>query len=351
MTLRLAGVGKSFGTVPVLSGVTLDVPAGSRMALVGPSGSGKSTLLRMIAGFERPDAGSIRLGDTVLADERTVVPAHRRGIGYVPQDGALFPHLSIARNIAFGLPRGIDRAARVREMMALTSLDPDLAARAPHELSGGQQQRAALARALAPSPSILLLDEPFSALDTALRSQTREATIDILERAGVTSLLVTHDQDEALSFGDLIGVVGGGSLAQAGEPAAVFDAPVDLEVARFLGAALELPARRTGAGEVHCALGTIPLRHDFAGAASEGVVMIRPEQVMSTPAGAGRVDATITARRATGARSELRLDLAGTEAVRFWLPVPTHRALVTKDGDTVGLVVDGGGVLYATDAG
>ncbi len=349
MNLRLADVGKSFGAVPVLSGVTLDVPSGSRMALVGPSGSGKSTLLRMIAGFERPDAGSIRLGDTVLADERTVVPAHRRGIGYVPQDGALFPHLSIARNIAFGLPRGADRAARVREMMELTSLDPVLAERAPHELSGGQQQRAALARALAPAPRILLLDEPVCARDTALRSQTREATIDILERAGVTSLLVTHDQDEALSFGDLIGVVGRGVLAQSGEPATVFDAPVDLEVARFLGAALELPARRTGPGEVRCALGTIALRHDFAGPASEGVVMIRPEQVMSTPAGAGRVDATITARRATGARSELRLVVDGGEAVRFWLPVPTHRALVTKDGDAVGLVVDGGGVFYATD--
>ncbi|UWF78391.1 MULTISPECIES: ABC transporter ATP-binding protein [Microbacterium] len=346
MTLQLSDVGKSFGAARVLTGVGFDVPTGSRMALVGASGSGKSTLLRLIAGFERPDAGRIALDGVVLADERTLVPAHRRGIGYVPQDGALFPHLTVARNIAFGLPRGAARRERVREMMALTSLAPEFADRMPHELSGGQQQRVALARALAPAPRVLLLDEPFSALDTGLRAQTREATIGILERARVTTLLVTHDQDEALSFGDLIGVVADGALVQHGEPASVFDAPADAATAAFLGDALQLRARRGDDGAVRCALGTVPVRHDRAAGAAEVVAMVRPNQleIVAEDGCGGR--ATITARRAVGARTELRLDIEGDESARVWLQVPTHRAQGTRDGDVVGLRIDGGVVLY-----
>ena len=171
MKLTVSGVSKAFGSTPVLDDISLEVPQGSRTAIVGASGSGKSTLLRLIAGFEEPDAGSILLGDRVLSTRGSAVPAHRRGIGYVAQDGALFPHLTTAANIAFGLPRRGDRAARVREVMELASLDPVLADRFPHQLSGGQQQRVALARALAPRPGIILLDEPFSALDTGLREQ------------------------------------------------------------------------------------------------------------------------------------------------------------------------------------
>lgn len=353
MTLQLTGIGKSFGAAPVLADVDFVVPAGSRMALVGASGSGKSTLLRLIAGFERPDAGSIALGGVTLADPRTCVPAHRRGIGYVPQDGALFPHITVAGNIAFGLPRGPRRAARVREMMELTALAPELAQRRPHELSGGQQQRVALARALAPAPDVILLDEPFSALDAGLRAQTRDATIDILERATVTTLLVTHDQDEALSFGDLIGVVAGGRLAQHGEPSDVFDAPADLTTAEFLGDALAVPARRDGAGRVGCALGDLAVRHDRSAGAPEVVAMVRPSQLeVVPPSDAPGTDsaelgtATITARRAIGSRTELRLDIHGDDGARVWLQVPTHRAADTTDGDVVGVRVGGGVVIY-----
>ena len=353
MTLHLTGIGKSFGAVPVLADVDLAVPSGSRMALVGASGSGKSTLLRLIAGFERPDAGRIALDGAVLADPHTSVPAHRRGIGFVPQDGALFPHITVAGNIGFGLPRGPRRAARVREMMELTALAPELADRRPHELSGGQQQRVALARALAPAPQVILLDEPFSALDAGLRAQTREATVDILERAAVTTLLVTHDQDEALSFGDLIGVVAGGRLAQRGEPSAVFDAPVDVATAEFLGDALTLRARRQGAAEIVCALGRVPVRHDRSDGASEIVAMVRPSQLeLVIPASGEPADetgaggATITARRAIGSRTELRVDIHGDDGARVWLQVPTHRAAETRDGDVVAVRVGGGAVLY-----
>ncbi|WP_309066937.1 ABC transporter ATP-binding protein [Microbacterium sp.] len=344
MTLQLTGVGKSFGAAAVVADVTFEVPTGSRMALVGASGSGKSTLLRLIAGFEKPDAGTIALDGAPLADGRTYVPAHRRGIGFVPQDGALFPHLTVARNIAFGLPRA-SASARVAEMMQLTSLAPELAERLPHELSGGQQQRVALARALAPAPRVLLLDEPFSALDAGLRAQTREATTDILERARVTTLLVTHDQDEALSFGDLIGVVAGGALVQHGEPAAVFDAPADAATAAFLGDAVHLPARRHGPHAVECALGVVPVRHDRSGGAGHVVAMVRPSQLEIVTQGGGG-PATVTARRSVGARTELRLDVDGEDGARVWLQVPTHRARETRDGDVVRLALGGGVVLY-----
>ncbi|MEV7631060.1 ABC transporter ATP-binding protein [Microbacterium sp. NPDC089318] len=348
MTLQLTGIGKSFGAAPVLTDVDFVVPAGSRMALVGASGSGKSTLLRLVAGFERPDTGRIALDGRTLVDSRTSVPAHRRGIGYVPQDGALFPHMTVAANIAFGLPRGSSRAARVRAMMQLTSLSPELAERRPHELSGGQQQRVALARALAPAPEVILLDEPFSALDAGLRSQTREATIDILEHARVTTLLVTHDQDEALSFGDLIGVVAGGRLAQAGEPSAVFDDPADLSVAEFLGDALALRAQRNADGTIVCALGTLSVRHDHSAGRRDVIAMVRPSQLEvvagAEPSGAGT--ATITARRAIGSRTQLRVDIHGDDAARVWLQVPTHRAAETNDGDVVAVRVGGGAVLY-----
>ncbi|MBX6356773.1 MAG: ABC transporter ATP-binding protein, partial [Micromonosporaceae bacterium] len=240
--LSVAGVTKAFGHVPVLREVSLVVPAGTRTAIVGSSGSGKSTLLRLIAGFERADAGEIRLGDWALTAPGSFVPAHRRGIGYVAQDGALFPHLTVEQNIRFGLPRRARHTSRVRRVMELVSLDPELSGRYPHQLSGGQQQRVAVARALAPGPRVILLDEPFSALDTGLREQTRQAVVDALEQSAVTTVLVTHDQDEALTFGHQIGVLDGGRIVQSGPPAAVFDDPVTVDVATFLGAAVLLPA-------------------------------------------------------------------------------------------------------------
>ena len=225
-TLELKALYKNYGAVRALDGVDLLVQPGSRTAIVGPSGSGKTSLLRVIAGFEVPDAGRVTLGGQLLADGPEAVPAHRRGIGYVPQDGALFPHLSVADNVGFGLARNDpQRSQRIAELMDMVSLDAAMLQRRPHELSGGQQQRVALARALALRPRLMLLDEPFSALDTGLRAATRKAVAQLLQSAGITTILVTHDQSEALSFADQVAVMRHGRLAQVGSPTELVPAP------------------------------------------------------------------------------------------------------------------------------
>jgi iron(III) transport system ATP-binding protein len=349
MNLTVSGVSKAFGATRVLEDISLDVAQGSRTAIVGASGSGKSTLLRLIAGFAEPDDGRIMLGDRTLAAPGTSVAAHRRGIGYVPQDGALFPHLTVAGNIAFGLPRA-DRAARVREVMELTALDPALADRFPHQISGGQQQRVALARALAPRPGIILLDEPFSALDTGLREHTRRAVIDALEFTGTTAVLVTHDQDEALSFGQGIGVMVDGRLAQAGSPSSVFDDPETPEIAAFLGAAVLLPAR-AGDGVAECALGMIPVRHDRSNGSRAAVAMVRPAQIDLAADGPG-LNAIVHDVRPMGSLVEVSL-LAGEAGAAhpavFTLRVPNHQLGELRPGSRVAIRVDGGAVLYPSD--
>ncbi|MBN8891690.1 MAG: ABC transporter ATP-binding protein [Rhodospirillales bacterium 70-18] len=279
--LSLTALGKRYGAVAALDGVTLEVPAGGRTAIVGPSGSGKTTLLRLIAGFEAPDAGRITLGGELLADGPAAVPAHRRGVGVVMQDGALFPHLSVADNIGFGLERGAARrAARIAELMAMVGLDAAMRARRPDALSGGQQQRVALARALARQPRLMLLDEPFSALDTALRASTRKAVSDLLSGAGITTILVTHDQAEALSFADQVAVMGAGRLLQVGTPQALYERPLTPMVASFLGEAIILVARLAG-GRAECALGLIPVADRDMDGRRHGLarIMLRPEQV------------------------------------------------------------------------
>jgi iron(III) transport system ATP-binding protein len=236
-SVSIAGVAKSFGGLSVLSGVDLQVPAGSFTAILGPSGSGKTTLLRIIAGFERPEAGEVRLGSEVVDDAgHRFVPCERRRIGYVPQEGALFPHLSVGRNVAFGLARADRRGTRVDELLELVGL-AGLARRYPHQLSVGQQQRVALARALAPEPEIVLLDEPFSSLDASLRASVRGEVHDVLRLAGATSILVTHDQDEALSMADQVAILRGGVIAQINTPASLYRLPRDAELAQFLGEA------------------------------------------------------------------------------------------------------------------
>jgi iron(III) transport system ATP-binding protein len=271
---------KTYGATRAVDTVSLNVPSGARMAIVGPSGSGKTTLLRLIAGFERPDTGSLRLGDAVLSDDTTFVPPHRRDVGYVAQEGALFPHLSIAGNIAFGMARGIDREARVKELLNQVGLPPDAAERRPHQLSGGQQQRVALARAMARKPKLMLLDEPFSALDAGLREATREMVADVLGETGITTILVTHDQAEALSFGDLLAVMRDGKLVQAGPPEQLYARPSDPQTARFLGEALILNAIVAN-GMARTILGTV------ATDAPDGprTVLVRPEQLRLTPMG------------------------------------------------------------------
>ncbi|MBZ5732973.1 ABC transporter ATP-binding protein [Nocardioides sp. TRM66260-LWL] len=288
-TLVLEHVSRSFGPVRAVDDVSLAVPPGSVTALLGPSGCGKTTLLRVIAGFLEPDAGSVALDGRVVAAPGRCVPARDRGIGYVPQEGALFPHLDVAANIAFGLRgragRGRrERVARVAELLDLVELPRTFAERAPHELSGGQQQRVALARALAPAPSVVLLDEPFSSLDAALRASTGEAVVAALRAAGATGVLVTHDQDEALSLTDQVAVMRAGRLVQAAAPRELYARPADADVARFVGGAVVLPARAR-AGRATCALGDVALVSEADEAALEGEVtlVLRPEQLRLTP--------------------------------------------------------------------
>ncbi|KIK89269.1 ABC transporter ATP-binding protein [Pseudomonas sp. W15Feb9B] len=275
--LELHNLSKTFGAQKALDDVSLNVPTGSRTVIVGPSGSGKTTLLRMIAGFEFPDSGSLTLNGQTLVDRSHAVPAYQRQIGYVPQDGALFPHMTVAANIGFGLAlTGAARTQRILELMDSVALDANMAHRWPHELSGGQQQRVSLARALAQQPRLMLLDEPFSALDTGLRSAMRKMVARLLEDAGVTTILVTHDQSEALSFADQLAVMRSGRLVQSGHPMDLYRYPEDEQTAHFLGEAVVLPAQ-IEAGWAHCDLGPVAVNSNgFSGAAQ---IMLRPEQL------------------------------------------------------------------------
>lgn len=280
--LVIQDVTKNFGSQAVLKGVNLSVARGGTTAIVGPSGSGKTTLLRLVAGFEHPGTGSILLNGSPVAGDGVWKPAHKRHVGYVAQDGALFPHLTVGQNIAFGLSaskldggrRAI--AAKVAELLEMVSLDTAMAKRRPHQLSGGQQQRVALARALAREPELMLLDEPFSALDAGLRVATRRAVAKVLNEAGVTTILVTHDQAEALSFADQVAVMRGGKLAQIGNPFVVYTRPADRATAEFLGDAVILDAWMEGSLAT-CSLGGIPVRRPPAQGRVQ--LMLRPEQI------------------------------------------------------------------------
>jgi iron(III) transport system ATP-binding protein len=306
--LEMSGLAKAFDGAPVLRDVSFSVPAGSLVAILGASGSGKTTLLRLIAGFEAPDAGDIRLAGEVLASAGRCVPPERRGIGYVAQEGALFPHLSVADNITFGLDRAARRARRgVADLLAMVDLPAGYADRAPQALSGGEQQRVALARALAPGPKLLLLDEPFSALDAGLRAETRAAVSAAIRAAGATAILVTHDQEEALSMGEAVGVLQAGRLAQMSAPAELYRHPASAALANFVGDAVFLPGIAAD-GRVRCALG------EFAAGAGAGAVrvMVRPEQVVISddPSGGG-VAAVVEGVTFYGHDALIRFALAG----------------------------------------
>ncbi|TFV87361.1 ABC transporter ATP-binding protein [Blastococcus sp. CT_GayMR16] len=320
-SLTVTDLTKSFtpGT-PVLTGVDLHVPAGSLTALLGPSGCGKTTLLRLIAGFDDPDSGTVVVGDRVVTGAGRSVAARRRGIGFVPQEGGLFPHLTVAGNISFGLPRQQRRdGGRVRELLALVGLDADLADRPPHQLSGGQQQRVALARALAPGPSLVLLDEPFSSLDAGLREETRVAVAAALRAIGATAVLVTHDQAEALSMADQVAVLRGGRLVQLTDPRTLYRRPTDLDVATFVGEAVVLDAD-VRAGVAHCVLGALPLEPAGDAAVPDGSarVLLRPEQLrLSAP----RPDLPVARVRA--------VDFYGHDS-RVWLDLPDGRLVSAR---------------------
>jgi iron(III) transport system ATP-binding protein len=283
--LTLDAISKSYGPTVALDAIDMSIAAGGRTAIVGPSGSGKTTLLRIIAGFETPDSGSLVLDGKTLAGNGGLVPAHRRGIGIVSQDGALFPHLTVADNIGFGLPKKAPgRSKRIADLMEMVELDEVMATRRPHQLSGGQQQRVALARALALKPRLMLLDEPFSALDTGLRDTLRRAVARVLKASGTTAILVTHDQAEALSFADQVAVLRQGRLVQFGSPRALYGKPKDRETATFLGEAILLDAS-IASGRAQCALGSLVVEAGLR--TGQATVMLRPEQIRLTTAAAG----------------------------------------------------------------
>ena len=278
-SVTVQGVQKSFGHHAVLAGVDLEVAEGSLTAVLGPSGSGKTTLLRILAGFERADGGSVSIAGTVVEDAHTHVPPESRRIGYVPQEGALFPHLDAAGNVGFGLPRRERKTGRVDELLGLVGLSAE-GGLYPHQLSGGQQQRVALARALATRPSLVLLDEPFSSLDAAMRFDVRADVARVLTETGTTAVLVTHDQDEALSLADRVAVLRDGRVAQSAGPEELYAAPLDPSLARFVGDAniLEGTVR---AGMVQTALGVLALGEQAPALreAERVLVLVRPEQV------------------------------------------------------------------------
>ncbi len=310
----------------VLDAVSLDVPAGELLAVLGPSGSGKTTLLRVIAGLHRDAEGAIALGGRSLGG----VAPERRGVGLVPQDGALFPHLTVTENIDFGLPRAERRGRRVAEMLDLLGLTP-FASRMPHQLSGGQAQRVAVARALAPAPALILLDEPFSALDAALRGEVRGAVRAALAETGTTALLVTHDQGEALSTASQLTVLADGRVRQSGTPEQVYAEPADLWTGKFLGEANVFASASDGT------MATTPLGRVAHAPVPAGAVdvLIRPEQLRIDAAGEAR--ASVRAIRFFGhdALIELALDTGGQVLVRIGEgPVP-------HAGERVGVRVSG----------
>ena len=282
--VAVTGLHKAFGAHPVLTGVDLEVPAGSLTAILGPSGSGKTTLLRLLAGFERAEAGTITIGDGLVDGPGVYVAPERRRIGYVPQEGSLFPHLTVEANVGFGLSARDRRTGRAATMLEMVGLG-GLGRRYPHQLSGGQQQRVALARALAIEPAVVLLDEPFASLDAHLRASVRADVQDIFRRAGTTAVLVTHDQDEALSVADRVAALRDGKIAQYAAPEDLYTRPVDADLATFVGEANLIEGVLNGT-LVKTMLGNLPLDPAAAslGTAGQITVLIRPEQIDLTPA-------------------------------------------------------------------
>jgi iron(III) transport system ATP-binding protein len=303
--------------LPAVDHLSLELEKGEILALIGPSGCGKTTTLRLIAGFERPDAGVVEIDSKTMSDGHVFAPPEQRGVGVVFQEYTLFPHLTVEDNVLFGLRqlRARERAQRSGEMLEMVGLAA-FARRYPHELSGGQQQRVALARALAPRPAILLLDEPFSNLDADLRAHMLQEVYTILRELGTTAVFVTHDHEEAFMVADRVGVLNGGRLEQLGRPEELYHLPATRFVAHFVGKANFLPGRVVGTG-IETDVGTFPNSLDFpSGAAVE--VMIRPHQLELRPDPAGH--GTVLSRRFRGVDALVVVQLTSGLTLQSYQP-------------------------------
>jgi iron(III) transport system ATP-binding protein len=288
--LSLQGIGKSFAGNQILKNLDLEIHEHEFLAILGSSGSGKTTLLRLISGFDSPDSGEIQIGGQTVFSRGANVSAEERRVGYVPQDAALFPHLSVAKNIEFGLNKlpAAARSERVTELLKLVDL-VGFEERMPDQLSGGQRHRVALARALAPKPQLILLDEPFSSLDAELRVRLREDVRSVIAKTGTTAILVTHDQEEALSIASRVAILREGEFAQIGNPSEIYQAPTDVEMATFLGDSVIINGVVQD-GKVVTDLGLLTALNKVADGAT-GRVAIRPENfyLQPNPKGEGEV--------------------------------------------------------------
>ncbi|GAB7004670.1 ABC transporter ATP-binding protein [Nocardioides sp. AN3] len=336
--LRVTGLCASHGARTVLEGLDLIVAEGVT-AVLGPSGCGKTTLLRAVAGFITPTAGDIAIGGRSALG----LAPRRRGVGHVPQEGALFPHLDVAANIAFGLGRRVGRTARqrrVEELLALLELPQELASRQPHQLSGGQQQRVAVARALAPSPGLVLLDEPFSSLDAGLREETGRAVVRALRATGAAAVLVTHDQGEALSLADQVAVMADGRFLQVASPTDLYLSPAHPDVAAFLGSATVLRGEVTADGRVHSPLGQVEVVSPQPPGEVTLVVRAEQLQVVTGPTADAAVPGIVDEVSFFGHDATVRVRLASGELLLARVPGVGIPASGTKVGlDVVGPLV------------
>lgn len=314
VALECLGLSKDYGQVSAVHDLDITVLRGQVLALLGPSGCGKTTALRLISGFDVPKLGTITIGRQVVFGPGRFVPPEKRRVGMVFQEGALFPHLTVAQNIAYGIPSGDGRSQRIQEVLRLVGLD-GMGQRMPYELSGGQQQRVALARALAPSPEVLLLDEPFSNLDPGLREQVRGDVLKILRDGNVTAVFVTHDQEEAMYVGDIIAVMNQGRVEQVGTPEVIFHSPASRFVAQFIGMVDFIPASQH-AGRLTTEVGSVDW-DDPIPADGELEVMVRPDCLECRPSAQGQ--GIILDREFRGAFYLYRVGLPSGHTIRCLL--------------------------------